>query len=222
LRLLPVPDSDHSGFSGEFMMSIESAIALAIICLVTMGMPGPGILALLGHALSRGLRHSIGFITGMVCGDFIFLILVIGGLAVIAESFEKTFLVIRILAAAYLVFLGIKAWRATAHCLEPSDFPIKSGLRGFISGLLITLSNPKVIIFYIGILPGFIDLSALAPVDIVMAVGIVLGILVFILVSYAAAASQARTMLKGERTLKLMNRGSGSIMIGAGITIAVR
>lgn len=85
-----------------------------------------------------------------------------------------------------------------------------------------TLSNPKVIIFYVGVLPAFMDLAALSPQDALLAVGIVLGVLVFVLVSYAAAASRARTMLKSERALKLMNRGLGSVMIGAGITIAVR
>jgi len=203
-------------------MSIESALALAVISFISMVVPGPGVLALLGHAMSKGFRRSIGFIIGMVSGDLIFLILVIGGLAMIARSFETTFMVIRILAASYLVILGIKAWRTAPLDLEAPDVSVKSGLRGFVSGLLLTLSNPKVIIFYVGILPAFIDLTTLAPLDALMAVSIVLGVLVCVLTSYAATASRARAMLKSERALKLMSRGSGSVMIGAGITIAVR
>ncbi len=203
-------------------MSAESAVALAIICFIAMVIPGPGVLALLGHAMSKGLRRSAGFIIGMVTGDLIFLILVIGGLAIIAQSFQTTFLVIRIFAAGYLVFLGIKAWRAPPLDLEASNVPLRGDLRGFVSGLLLTLSNPKVIVFYVGILPGFIDLSALSLLDALMAVAIALGVLVCVLVCYAAAASRARTLLKSQRALKLMNRGSGSVLIGAGITIAVR
>ena len=203
-------------------MSVESAVALAIICFIAMVIPGPGVLALLGHAMSKGLRRSAGFIIGMVTGDLIYLILVIGGLAMIAQGFQTTFLVIRIFAAGYLVFLGIKAWRAPPLDFEAGNLPLRSGLRGFVSGLLLTLSNPKVIIFYVGILPGFMDLSALSPLDALMAVSIALGVLVCVLVSYAAAASRARTLLKSQRALKLMNRGSGSVLIGAGITIAVR
>jgi len=203
-------------------MSVESAVALAIICFISMVIPGPGVLALLGHAMSKGLRRSAGFIIGMVTGDLIFLILVIGGLAMIAQSFQTTFLVIRIVAAGYLVFLGIKAWRAPLLDLETSNVPLRGGFRGFVSGLLLTLSNPKVIVFYVGILPGFMDLSALSPLDALMAVGIALSVLVCVLVCYAAAASRARTLLKSQRALKLMNRGSGSVLIGAGITIAVR
>ena len=203
-------------------MSVESAVALAIICFISMVIPGPGVLALLGHVMSKGLHRSAAFIIGMVTGDLIFLILVIGGLAMIAQSFQTTFLVIRVFAAGYLVFLGIKAWRAPPLDLEANNVPLSGGLRGFVSGLLLTLSNPKVIVFYVGILPGFMDLSALSPLDELMAVAIALGVLVCVLVSYAAAASRARTLLKSQRALKLMNRGSGSVLIGAGITIAVR
>ena len=203
-------------------MSVESAVALAIICFISMVIPGPGVLALLGHTMSKGLRRSAGFIIGMVTGDLIFLILVIGGLAMIAQRFQTTFLVIRIFAAGYLVFLGIMAWRAPPLDLEANNLPLRGGLRGFVSGLLLTLSNPKVIIFYVGILPGFMDLSALSPLGALMAVAIALGVLVCVLVSYATAASRARTLLKSQRALKLMNRSSGSVLIGAGITIAVR
>ncbi len=203
-------------------MSIESSLALAAICFIAMVSPGPGILALIGHALSKGLRQSTGMIFGMITGDLIFLILVIGGLAVIARSFETTFLVIRLCAAAYLVYLGLKAWRAGPIDFGAENKPQRSTVRGYISGLLMTLSNPKVIIFYVGILPGFMDLGSLSAFNALIAVGIVLSVLIVVLVTYAAAASRARTMLKSERAHKLVNRGSGSVMIGAGITIAVR
>lgn len=203
-------------------MSIESSLALALICFIAMVSPGPGILALVAHALAKGFRRSVAMILGMILGDFTFVVLTIAGLAVIARSFETTFIVIRVLAAAYLVYLGIKAWRAGPVDLTRAESIEKSSLRGFISGLLLTLSNPKVIVFYVGVLPGFMDLGSLSPTDAIMAAGIVLGVLVVVLLSYAVAAARARTMLKSERAQKLMNRGSGSVMIGAGITIAVR
>lgn len=203
-------------------MSVESSLALAAICFIAMVTPGPGLLALVGHALAKGFRRSAPMIAGMIAGDLIFVTLAIAGLSVIARSFEATFLVIRLAAAAYLVYLGVKAWRAgPLNPNEPANAP-KSRVRGFMSGLLLTLSNPKVIVFYVGILPGFMDLSALSPSGALLAIGVVLGVLVCVLVFYALAAARARAMLKSERALKLMNRGSGSVMIGAGITIAVK
>jgi threonine/homoserine/homoserine lactone efflux protein len=206
----------------EFAMSAQSAMALAVICFISMAIPGPGLLGLLGHTLSKGLRRSVGFIVGMVCGDLAFLILVIGGLSMIASRFELAFTVIRLCAAGYLIYLGFRAWRAAPTELDEADISTNDSLRGFVSGLLITLSNPKVIIFYVGILPSFIDLGALAPLDAVLAIAIVLGVLVFVLVSVALAAARARALLKSERALKLMNRGAGSVMIGVGVTIIAR
>lgn len=203
-------------------MSIESALALALICFVPMVIPGPGVLALIAHALAKGFRRSVPMIFGMLSGDLVFVTLAIGGMSVIARNFETTFLVIRLCAAAYLVYLGVKAWRAGTLNLDADAVPDKSRARGFLSGLLLTLSNPKVIAFYVGILPGFMDLSALNTKDALLAIGIVLGVLTGVLVSYAATAARARTLLKSERALKLMNRGSGTVMIGAGITIATR
>ena len=203
-------------------MSLESALALAVICFIPMAIPGPGVLALVGHTLAKGYRASFSMMLGMLAGDLIFIALTIGGLAVLAKSFETTFLIIRLAAAAYLVVLGVKAWQAGPLDLRDADQQAPKRRRGFISGLLLTLSNPKVIAFYAGILPGFMDLGALQPLDALLAVGIVLGVLVCVLVFYMLAASRARTLLKGERTLKLMNRSSGTVMIGAGITIAVK
>lgn len=203
-------------------MSIENSLALALACFIVMVTPGPGVIALMGHALSKGLRRSVGFIIGMVCGDLVFLTLVIGGLAMIARTFETPFLVIRFAAAAYLIYLGVKAWRAGAIDLEAAAAQNHSAARGFFSGLLLTLSNPKVIVFYVGFLPGFFDLAALGPLDALIAVAIVLGVLVSVLVAYAVAAARARTLLNSERSRKLINWGSGSVMIGVGLTIAVR
>jgi len=208
-------------------MTLESALALAAICFISMVSPGPGVIALVGHAMSRGFRHSIGFIIGMVAGDLTFLTLAILGMAVIAHAFEGLFMAIRLIAAGYLIYLGLKAWRAAPMAFAQLKEAAKAPPRGhqsksFLSGLLITLSNPKVIMFYIGILPSFIDLTALSTGDVAIVVGIVLGVLAVLMTSYALAAGRARHMLKSERAQRLLNRGSGTVMIGAGIVIATR
>ena len=208
-------------------MTVTVAFALALACFIAMAAPGPGTFALTGHALAHGLRRSVGFIVGMLVGDLIFMAFAIGGLAVIARSYQDLFLVIRICGAAYLIYLGIKAWRAAPKILAEGRKQIERSarahnIRGFISGLLVTLSNPKVIIFYIGILPAFVDLGTLTFIDAVIMVGIVTGVLLPVLVSYGALAERARTMLTSDRGQKMLNRGSGSVMIGAGVVSATR
>jgi len=203
-------------------MSLENSLALTLTCFIVMVTPGPGILGLIGHTMGRGLRRSIGFIIGMVCGDLVFLVLVMLGLAVLAKTFENTFLVIRMFAAGYLVYLGISAWRASPHQPDTIESNSNGHVHGFFSGLLMTLSNPKVTIFYIGILPGFIDLTLLNTLDALKVIAIVLGVLIVVVLSYAVAAARARAALNSPGTRKLINRGSGLVMIGAGITIAIR
>lgn len=203
-------------------MSLESALALAALCFIAMVTPGPGILALVGHALTKGFARTAPMILGMLLGDLVYVLLVVGGLAVIARTFETTFLVIRLLAAAYLVYIGVRAWVSGPVKAVRADKTNKGAARGILSGLLLTLSNPKVIVFYVGILPGFMDLGALEASDALIAVSIVLGVLLSVLLGYAVAATRARTMLRSEKTQKIINRGAGSVFIGAGITIAVR
>ncbi len=207
-------------------MTWESALALAATCFISMVSPGPGVMALVGHALASGFRRSIGFILGMVTGDLIFLTLAILGMAAIAHAFESLFMAIRLAAAGYLVYLGLRAWRAAPRifdALRQGDTPARSHhAKGYLSGLAVTLSNPKVIIFYIGILPGFVDLTALSSTDVGIVTGIVVGVLAALMIGYAAAAGRARHMLRSQRAQKLLNRGSGSVMIGAGVIIATR
>ena len=208
-------------------MTWESALALALVCFVPMITPGPGVLALIGHALTNGFRRSLGFIAGMVAGDLIFLSFAILGMAVIARSYEGLFMAIRLCAAAYLVYLGIKAWRAPPVVFNgsPGDEDRSARnhhARGFLSGLLTTLSNPKVIMFYIGVLPGFVDLAALSPSGVVTLAGIVIGVLSVLMLGYALAAGRARALLKSERSVRHINRGSGTVLVGVGLYIAVR
>ncbi len=207
-------------------MTWETSLALAALCFVSMVAPGPGVMALVGHALAGGFRRSIGFILGMVSGDLVFLSLAILGMAALAHTFEELFLAIRFAAAGYLVYLGVKAWRAVPKVLgalaNEDDIARVHHAKGYFSGLAVTLSNPKVIIFYIGILPGFVDLTALSATDVVVVAAIVVGVLASLMTGYALAAGRARHMLKSERALRRLNRGSGSVMIGAGIFIAAR
>jgi len=208
-------------------MTIETALALALASFVFMASPGPGTFALLGHALAHGFGRTFGFILGMVAGDLVYLALAIGGMAIVARAFEAVFLGIRIAAAVYLIWLGLRAWRAVPLVFAEGSAALERAerahhARGFISGLLVTLSNPKVIMFYIGFLPAFIGLDTLSAGNAALLSGIVIGVLFSLMTAYAATAGRARAMLRGERAQRLLNRGSGTVMIGAAIAIAVR
>jgi threonine/homoserine/homoserine lactone efflux protein len=91
-----------------------------------------------------------------------------------------------------------------------------------VSGLIITLSNPKVILFYCGFLPTFLDLSTLTIIDLAFVVVIITAVLSGVLTTYAYLASRARRMFTNQRAVKRLNRAAGGVMVAAGVAIAVR
>ncbi len=203
-------------------MSIETVIALIIASFVLMATPGPGVLATVARGLAHGLRGSMSFILGIVAGDLVYLLLAIFGLAAIAESYGELFIFVRWAGAAYLIYLGIKAWCAPVSPIEGvSSLGVKP-FRDFIGGLSLTLGNPKVIVFYTAFLPTFLDLSTLMFQDILIAASIIVGMLILVLVSYAWMADRSRRLFRSARAMRIMNRSAGGVMIGAGAVIAVR
>ncbi len=203
-------------------MSFETIIAFAIACFALMAVPGPGVLATVGRGLAHGLGRTLIFILGIVAGDLIYLFLTIFGLAALASVYGEVFVVIRWVGAAYLVYLGIKAWRAPAVPLDSTSVAPANPVRDFMGGLSMTLGNPKVILIYTAFLPTFIDLTALSHSDIAIAAAVVSGVLFFIMAGYAWLADRSRQIFRSERAVRIMNRSAGTVLVGAGVVIAAR
>jgi len=203
-------------------MRTETIIALAIASFALMAAPGPGTLATVARGLAHGLGRTMNFILGIVAGDLIYLFLAIFGLSALANAYGEVFTLIRWAGAAYLIFLGIRAWRAPAVALDTASVERARPVRDFMGGLSLTLGNPKVILFYTALLPTFIDLGSLGRSDILIVAGVVSGVLFVTLATYAWLADRSRRIFRSERAVRIMNRGAGTVMIGAGVTIAVR
>lgn len=185
--------------------------------------PGPGVFAAVSQALSSGFRSSLAVIAGIVLGDLVFLLLAVFGLAAIAHALGDLFFVIRILGGAYLIWLGWKMWTGEPEPFHGSGRALdRNGLKRFLGGLFITLGNPKVILFYAGFLPTFIDLTRLKTLDIALVAGLVALILSGVTGAYSFAASRARSLFSSQRASRNMNRSAGTVMIGTGVIIATR
>lgn len=218
-------------------MTAHSLLALALALFVLAVTPGPGVFAVLSAALGRGLPTALALTVGIICGDMIFLLLAMAGLTVLAESMGDLFLVVRLGGAAYLIWLGVGLWRGADKARpmatptgdtacddgapQPSPTPLRLA-RTLCGGLALTLGNPKVIVFYVGFLPTFVDLrtldasgAALVAATTVCVVGSVLG-------GYAVMAARARRLLSTPRATRLLHRGAGAVMVGTGAAIATR
>lgn len=204
-------------------MTIISLGGFAFTMLILAVIPGPGVFAIVSRALASGFRSALGMIAGMICGDIIYLMFAVFGLSAVAQVFGELFVVIKLFGAAYLIWLGLKIFFSTLSSKTESHHLLcerrsKSG--NYLGGLLITLSNPKVILFYCGFLPTLLDVSLLTFLDIVMLVCVLSIVLSAVMITYAYAASRARYIFSSHLALKGLNRAAGCVMIATGLVIA--
>jgi len=203
-------------------MSTPSLLAFSLAMFILAATPGPGVFATVASALASGFKKTVPLIVGIVIGDIVYLLFAVFGLSLIARTMADLFTVIRLIGGGYLIYLGVKIWRTAPEENMATERGALSSRRNFLSGLVITLSNPKVIIFYCGFLPTFVDLTSLNGPDlglIVLLVSVVLGL---VLCSYSFAAARSRLLLQSTRAIRNLNRGAGTVMAATGAVIATR
>jgi threonine/homoserine/homoserine lactone efflux protein len=182
----------------------------------------PGITAIVARALGSGFRETFFMGLGLVLGDTIYLTAVVLGLAFVAQTFTEVFLVIKIAGALYLGYIAWKLW--TAGLLSTDVVAKKSNGAGmaFLSGLLVTLGNPKTMLFYVALVPTLIDIGNIGLREYAMLLAATFVVLLIVLVPYMLLASRARTFLKKPRALRILNRVAASILAGTAAFIAAR
>lgn len=185
-------------------------------------LPGPGVTALVARVLARGTAGAPAFIAGFVTGSLLWFTIAATGLALLASTFAAVFVVIRLAGAAYLLHLAWKLWTAPAR--QPGAIPPTPDHRGrlFLTGTAINLGNPKVIVFFLALLPTVVDLKALTPLGFGELALTVAAIASSVLGAYAFAAARARRLFTSPRAVRLANRGSAAVMAGTAVTIAAR
>ena len=144
-------------------MEIAGLLLFVSVLGAAAATPGPDIAAIIARAVSGGFRGTLPLIGGIICGHVGWLMLALSGLAAVAAMLGPWFLVIKIAAAGYLVFLAWQLWRAP---VDDAGLAARGGTgSAFASGLLVSLSNPKAMVFFSAVLPSVIDLSVLTRAD---------------------------------------------------------
>jgi len=214
----------------NFSMSLETLLAFTLAMVLLAASPGPGFLMVVARALSGGLAAGLAAIAGLVVGDILFLVLAILGLSALAAVLGEFFLAVKFLGAAYLVWLGVKMWRSKPS-LPGGETPQGSKARlsrpqplwrSAALGFLVTLGNPKVILFYGALLPSFIDVAELTAPDVVALAAVVTVVLFLVLGVYASIAARAGRVVKSQGALRWLNRVTGGLLVGAGVAVATR
>ena len=172
--------------------------------------------------LTNGLREVLPFLVAMWLGEAVWLTLAVAGLAVVAQTFGLVFVALRYLGAAYLLFLAWKMWSAPT-ALPDQGLPAgQRPWRMFAAGLLVALGNPKIMVFYLALLPTPVDLGHLGPLGWAELVVTMLAVLAAVDIGWALLAARARQLLGSPRAVRIANRTSASVMAGAAAAIAVR
>lgn len=203
-------------------MDLASLVIFAGALIVAAGSPGPSIAALVARVLTRGIRDVLPFLAAMWVGEAIWLSLAVFGLAVVAQTFHLAFVVIKWAGIAYLLWLAWKMWTAPVAASGTTLPARDSWWKLFLAGMAVTLGNPKIMVFYLALLPTIVDLQSVtlvgwAELTITMAL-----VLIAVDLGWAFAAGGARQLLKSPRALRIANRAGAAAMAGAAGAIAVR
>jgi threonine/homoserine/homoserine lactone efflux protein len=200
------------------MIPLHSYLIYFTLYAIAVAIPGPGILAIVSRALGSGLRNTLPAILGNTLGDLILMTLSAFGLAVVAREMGGLFYAVKLTGAAYLLYLGYRYW--TAPVTQAPITPSKAH-QGFLAQLLLTLGNPKSLVFFLALMPSVIDLGKLSGLGYLQLISVTLIVIPGIEIAYAALAAQARVFLTGVTARRRMNKSAAAIMIGAGIGVAV-
>lgn len=200
-----------------------SALALfAAALFVNAGSPGPSIAALVARVISRGLGSVLPFLAAMWIGEALWLVAAVMGLGFVAQKFYLLFSVIKYAGVAYLLFLAWKMWTAPAN-VAAGDLPQEdSPVRLFMTGMALTIGNPKIMVFYLALLPSLIDINAVTAAGLAELVVAAVIVMMTVDLAWAFAASWARQWLKSPRAVRIANRASATAMTGAAVAIATR
>lgn len=204
------------------MLDPTSLLLFAGALLVASGSPGPSIAALVSRVISRGISGVLPFLLAMWIGEAVWLSLAVFGLAYVAQTFHLAFVVLKWAGVVYLAWLAWKMWTAPAE-VDAGDLPrADAPLRLFLAGMAVTLGNPKIMMFYLALLPTIVDLAGVTLLGWAELTVTMLAVLVAVDLGWALAAAQARRLLRSPRAVRIANRVSAGTMAGAAAAIAAR
>ncbi len=201
-------------------MTIASMFPLFVALVILAVIPGPGVFTVVARSMASGFSHGLITICGIVCGDYIFIILSLYGLSTLASAMGGFFTFIKYGGALYLIWLGVKLILEKPNSVEVKPVLELSFLSNFIAGLITTLSNPKAILFYISFFPAFVNIQSVAIIQIgelLLLASVAVG---SVMTVYAYTASKVSKIFKNSKATKALNVSAGSIMVGSGLLLA--
>jgi threonine/homoserine/homoserine lactone efflux protein len=202
-------------------MSLELYISYVFATTLILMIPGPTIILVVSQAVTHGRKSVVPLAAGVVFGDFTAMTLSLLGLGAIMSASATLFTLFKWIGALYLLYLGVKMWRA-----NPNSGSIQNEKKGisprslFKSSFIVTALNPKGIAFFVAFLPQFINPNVPVFNQLLLLGGTFLFLALVNAALYAFFASQLRESIRKTIVRKWFNRFGGTALIGAGIFTA--
>ena len=201
-------------------MELSVWLAYLVTTIVLSVTPGPGVFSSVSSGLNHGFRRGLWNGVGMQLANLILAALVSFGLGAILLASETAFAVVKWLGVAYLVYLGIATWRAHPETLTRKADTVRTSRDIFVRGFLVSITNPKGIIFFAAILPQFIDVARPQLPQYAILTATTFFVDVFVMAGYTAAAAHVLSVMRDSRRIRWVNRGLGSAFVAAGVALA--
>ncbi|WP_413809997.1 LysE family translocator [Streptomyces sp. OE57] len=206
------------------MVSIDRLLAFAAMSFLLIVIPGPSVLFVVGRALAQGRRAALTTVVGNTLGAYALVVAVALGVGSVVERSDLVFTALKLVGAAYLVYLGVKAvrQRRSLQAAFTGDGPAHGGLRTLWEGFAVGVANPKTIVFFAAVLPQFVDREQGHVVPQMLLLGLVFNAIAVVSDSvWGLAAATARTWFaRSPRRLAMVGGAGGLSMIGLGVTVA--
>ena len=196
-------------------------VTLALASFIFAITPGPGIVAVLAVTINRGMTAGTAMSIGMVLGDMIYLLAVMVSIANFANHLGSLLMVIRILGAAYLAWLGYRQYISPPLVVGTTPLSSKNVIVSAATGFMISITNPKVMVFYLSFLPLFIDLNGL---DVTTGMQVVMVMFISVLMGPMAVvwlAHHARAWACDDVTGRWINRLTGLALMAVAFALVV-
>lgn len=209
-----------AGSFREPAMTFEHWLAFAAASAVMLAIPGPTVILVISYALGHGRKSAGATVAGVALGDFTAMTASMLGLGALLATSAALFTVLKWVGGAYLIYLGIKLWRAPVS--EPGAVDTREArpLRIFLHAYAVTALNPKSIVFFVAFLPQFLVAGQpLLPQMILFEVTFLV-LATINAASYALIAAGARKTIRKPSVQRIVNRTGGGLLVGAGLLAA--
>jgi len=203
------------------IMHLDVYFGFCLATALLILMPGP----IVTLTISNSLRHGskTGFLTtvGATAGSGVLLSAGAFGMVWILQFLSDWITALRLIGAAYLIYLGVRQWRETAQGLDDVQADKHPGLKVMLHGFIVAITNPKTILFYAAFFPQFIDVSQPTGPQLTLMTITFLCIAITLDSTYAFLAGRLRPWLQGGNRGRIRNRITGTLLVGTGLALAL-